>query len=64
MELQTWFLYTLAAVGLSLTPGPNGLLALTMEPCMERERPFSQSLEDLLVFQLLSDFQCLVLGRC
>lgn len=29
MELQTWFLYTLAAVGLSLTPGPNGLLALT-----------------------------------
>lgn len=29
MEIQTWFLYTLAAVGLSLTPGPNGLLALT-----------------------------------
>ncbi|MFM1993918.1 MAG: hypothetical protein RL537_607 [Actinomycetota bacterium] len=29
MDLQTWFLYTLAAVGLSLTPGPNGLLALT-----------------------------------
>ena len=29
MELQTWFLYTLAAVGLSLTPGPNGLLELT-----------------------------------
>jgi threonine/homoserine/homoserine lactone efflux protein len=29
MDLQTWLLYTLAAVGLSLTPGPNGLLALT-----------------------------------
>lgn len=29
MDLQTWFLYTLAATGLSLTPGPNGLLALT-----------------------------------
>ncbi|CAB4545314.1 MAG: LysE family translocator [Actinobacteria bacterium] len=29
MELQTWLLYTLAALGLSLTPGPNGLLALT-----------------------------------
>ncbi len=29
MDFQTWFLYTLAAVGLSLTPGPNGLLALT-----------------------------------
>lgn len=29
MELQNWLLYTLAALGLSLTPGPNGLLALT-----------------------------------
>lgn len=29
MELGTWLLYSLAAVGLSLTPGPNGLLALT-----------------------------------
>jgi homoserine/homoserine lactone efflux protein len=29
VELGTWLLYTAAAVGLSLTPGPNGLLALT-----------------------------------
>ena len=29
MELDTWLLYTLAALGLSLTHGPNGLLALT-----------------------------------
>jgi threonine/homoserine/homoserine lactone efflux protein len=29
VELGTWLLYFLAAVGLSLTPGPNGLLALT-----------------------------------
>ena len=29
MTWQTWSLYTLAAIGLSLTPGPNGLLALT-----------------------------------
>ncbi|MDA0289766.1 MAG: LysE family transporter [Actinobacteria bacterium] len=29
MELGTWLLYTAAALGLSLTPGPNGLLALT-----------------------------------
>ena len=29
MELGTWLLYTVAALGLSLTPGPNGLLALT-----------------------------------
>lgn len=29
MELGNWLLYAAAAVGLSLTPGPNGLLALT-----------------------------------
>lgn len=29
MELHTWLVYLLAAVGLSLSPGPNGLLALT-----------------------------------
>jgi threonine/homoserine/homoserine lactone efflux protein len=29
VELSTWLLYTAAAAGLSLTPGPNGLLALT-----------------------------------
>jgi threonine/homoserine/homoserine lactone efflux protein len=29
MELQNWLIYTAAAIGLSLTPGPNGLLALT-----------------------------------
>jgi len=29
MPLSTWLLYVLAAVGMSLTPGPNGLLALT-----------------------------------
>ena len=29
MDLQTWLVYLLAATGLSLSPGPNGLLALT-----------------------------------
>lgn len=29
VELTTWLLYTAAALGLSLTPGPKGLLALT-----------------------------------
>lgn len=29
MELHTWLIYLLAAIGLSLSPGPNGLLALT-----------------------------------
>jgi homoserine/homoserine lactone efflux protein len=29
MQLETWFLYTLAALGLSISPGPNSLLAMT-----------------------------------
>jgi len=29
MALHTWLIYLAAAVGLSLSPGPNGLLALT-----------------------------------
>jgi threonine/homoserine/homoserine lactone efflux protein len=29
MAWQTWLVYLLAAIGLSLTPGPNSLLALT-----------------------------------
>lgn len=29
MALDTWLIYLFAAVGLSLSPGPNGLLALT-----------------------------------
>lgn len=29
MNLDTWLIYFLAAIGLSLSPGPNGLLALT-----------------------------------
>jgi homoserine/homoserine lactone efflux protein len=29
MDLHTWLIYCLAATGLSLSPGPNGLLALT-----------------------------------
>jgi threonine/homoserine/homoserine lactone efflux protein len=29
VALHTWIIYLLAAIGLSLSPGPNGLLALT-----------------------------------
>jgi threonine/homoserine/homoserine lactone efflux protein len=29
MDPQAWFLYLLASIGLALSPGPNGLLALT-----------------------------------
>ena len=29
MDLNTWLIYLVATTGLSLSPGPNGLLALT-----------------------------------
>ena len=29
MDVNTWLLYLVAIIGLSLSPGPNGLLALT-----------------------------------
>ena len=29
MNIHTWLVYLLASIGLSLSPGPNGLLALT-----------------------------------
>jgi homoserine/homoserine lactone efflux protein len=29
MDLNTWLIYVVAITGLSLSPGPNGLLALT-----------------------------------
>ncbi|MEG3078600.1 hypothetical protein R3F64_01850 [Halomonas sp. 5021] len=29
MQLDMWFIYFASCVGLSLSPGPNGLLALT-----------------------------------
>lgn len=29
MQFDTWFLFFLTCIGMSLTPGPNGLLALT-----------------------------------
>lgn len=29
MSIDTWLIYLLASIGLSLSPGPNGLLALT-----------------------------------
>ncbi len=33
MSIELWLIYLLAAVGLSLTPGPNGLLSLTHGAC-------------------------------
>jgi len=33
MNMHVWTIYLLAAIGLSLTPGPNGLLSLTHGAC-------------------------------
>lgn len=33
MSIELWLVYCVAAVGLSLTPGPNGLLSLTHGAC-------------------------------
>ena len=33
MGLELWLIYLVAAIGLSLTPGPNGLLSLTHGVC-------------------------------
>lgn len=33
MSLELWLVYLVAAIGLSLTPGPNGLLSLTHGAC-------------------------------
>lgn len=38
MAFETWLLYALAALGLSLSPGPNGLLALTHGALYGRRR--------------------------
>ena len=38
MDLHVWLVYLLAAIGLSLSPGPNGLLALTHGALHGRKR--------------------------
>ena len=43
MDLNTWLIYLVAATGLSLSPGPNGLLALTHGD----DYPVSQEISEL-----------------
>jgi threonine/homoserine/homoserine lactone efflux protein len=38
MDLDNWLIYAVAAIGLSLTPGPNGLLVLTHGAIYGRRR--------------------------
>jgi homoserine/homoserine lactone efflux protein len=53
LELQNWLLYTLAALGLSLTPGPNGLLALTHGALYGAKRTISTILGGSLGFTIV-----------
>jgi len=53
MELSTWTLYALAAVGLSLTPGPNGLLALTHGALYGSRRTIATIFGGLMGFALV-----------
>jgi homoserine/homoserine lactone efflux protein len=53
MELSTWLLYLAAAIGLSASPGPNGLLALTHGALHGRRKALFTILGGALGFVLL-----------
>ncbi len=53
MSLDLWLIYCVAAVGLSLTPGPNGLLSLTHGACFGARRTVYTVLGGALGFFLL-----------
>ena len=53
MSIELWLLYLVASVGLSLTPGPNGLLALTQGACFGLRRSVGTVLGGAAGFLLL-----------
>ncbi len=53
MSVELWLVYCVAAVGLSLTPGPNGLLALTHGACFGVRPTVSTVLGGALGFLVL-----------
>lgn len=53
MEFNVWLLYALAATGLSLTPGPNGLLVLTHGAIFGAKKTISTILGGGLGFALV-----------
>ncbi len=53
MSLEIWLVYLAAAIGLSLTPGPNGLLSLTHGACFGVRPTVSTVLGGALGFFLL-----------
>ena len=53
MDVQLWLIYLAAAVGLSLTPGPNGLLVLTHGMRFGWRRTLATALGGVAGFMLL-----------
>lgn len=53
MTLELWLLYLAAAIGLSLTPGPNGLLSVTHGACYGFRRTVFTVLGGALGFLIL-----------
>lgn len=53
MSLDLWLIYSTAAIGLSLTPGPNGLLSLTHGACFGFRPTIATVLGGVLGFFLL-----------
>lgn len=62
MALDTWLLYLAAAVLLSLTPGPNGLLALTTGALYGTRSTVSMVLGGALGFTLVIGLSMLGIG--
>lgn len=62
MLLETWIFYALAALGLSLTPGPNGLLVLTHGALYGARRTLATVLGGSLGFALIIGLSMFGLG--
>jgi homoserine/homoserine lactone efflux protein len=64
MDLHVWLICLLAAIGLSLSPGPNGLLALTHGALHGRQSAFFTVLGGCVGFVTVIPFPCSVSARC
>ena len=62
MDPQTWLIYSVAALGLSLSPGPNGLLALTHGALYGWHRTLSTITGGTLGFTILISFSLFGIG--
>lgn len=62
MSWQTWILYAVAAAGLSLTPGPNGLLVLTHGALYGAKKTIATIFGGSLGFGLIIGFSMFGIG--